>query len=224
LAFAAKITYKILTPGYVGKTVDCIANSFAHDPFSLASNLEPRDWAVMSGMFVERAAVKDLSIIAINEETNMVEGIMLNEDWKERKPEQYYQLGEKWRPVRAVFAKVHTMYKSEHPKYIEKNSILHPLYFSCVRPSSRRLGVMKKLWKKSLTLASDYHFETMVASSSSTSGSNVCRSLGFREISSVPYKSFMYEGKNIFYTLPDIDSEFEKLSVFERPIATNLVF
>ena len=61
---APKISFKILTPGYVGKTVDCIANSFAGDPFSIACNLEPRDWAAMSGMFVERAAVKDLSIIA----------------------------------------------------------------------------------------------------------------------------------------------------------------
>ena len=61
---AAKIAYRVLTPSYVGKAVDCIAASFANDPFSHVSGLQPADWAAMSGMFVERAATKDISLVA----------------------------------------------------------------------------------------------------------------------------------------------------------------
>ena len=61
---ARNISYRVLTPSYVGKAVDCIAASFAEDPFSRVCGLQPSDWAAMSGMFVERAATKDISLIA----------------------------------------------------------------------------------------------------------------------------------------------------------------
>eukprot|EP00339_Tiarina_fusa_P007669 CAMPEP_0117045912 /NCGR_PEP_ID=MMETSP0472-20121206/31761_1 /TAXON_ID=693140 ORGANISM="Tiarina fusus, Strain LIS" /NCGR_SAMPLE_ID=MMETSP0472 /ASSEMBLY_ACC=CAM_ASM_000603 /LENGTH=80 /DNA_ID=CAMNT_0004758093 /DNA_START=1 /DNA_END=240 /DNA_ORIENTATION=+ len=79
--FPKNIALRVLTPSYVGKAVDCIANSFADDPFSKVSGLQPADWAAMSGMFVERAATKDLSVIAVNSDNGNVEGVMLNEDW-----------------------------------------------------------------------------------------------------------------------------------------------
>lgn len=104
---ASSISYRLLSPAFVGRTVDCIAASFAEDPFSKVSGLEPKDWAAMSSMFVERAAEKDFSVIAVNSSSGEVEGIMLNEDWKERKPDEYSKLSTKWRPIRAIFNKVH---------------------------------------------------------------------------------------------------------------------
>lgn len=47
-----------------------------------------------------------------------------------------------------------------------------------------RGGIMSELWKQSILLASDYHFDTMVASASSEAGNKVCISLGFREVCS----------------------------------------
>lgn len=60
----ANIALRVLTPAYVGRAVDCIAASFSEDPFSKVAGLKPADWAAMSGMFVERAATNDLSVVA----------------------------------------------------------------------------------------------------------------------------------------------------------------
>ena len=43
----------------------------------------------------------------VNEETDRVEGVILNEDWKEKKPEEYSKLSKKWGPIRAIFNKLH---------------------------------------------------------------------------------------------------------------------
>mmetsp|Transcript_115061 Transcript_115061/g.171980 ORF Transcript_115061/g.171980 Transcript_115061/m.171980 type:complete len:224 (-) Transcript_115061:33-704(-) len=221
--FPKNIALRVLTPSYVGKAVDCIANSFADDPFSKVSGLQPADWAAMSGMFVERAATKDLSVIAVNSDNGNVEGVMLNEDWKEKKPEEYSQLSEKWRPIRAIFNKLHISYKARHSRYIQPHEILHPLYFSCIRPELRRKGLIGQLFNKSLEIASDYHFDTVVCESSTTSTALACGQLGFREIAQVEYRTFLYKGETVFYPLPGINPEYQKLTVLERPIQSNLV-
>ena len=60
-------------------------------------------------MFVQRAAQKDipLSVVAYNEELDRVEGVIINEDWKESPPPPYRELHD-WRPVRAIFSELHT--------------------------------------------------------------------------------------------------------------------
>lgn len=50
----------------------------------------------MCGMFIERAAAKDRSVVAVNSETNGVEGCIINEDWKEDVPEEYRRLDAAW--------------------------------------------------------------------------------------------------------------------------------
>lgn len=58
------VVFKQLTPAYVGSAVDCVAASFLDDPFTKVAKLEPSDWAYISSMFIQRAATKDLSIVA----------------------------------------------------------------------------------------------------------------------------------------------------------------
>lgn len=43
----------------------------------------------------------------VNKMTDRVEGLVVNEDWKEPTPEEYSVLSNKWRPVRAIFNKLH---------------------------------------------------------------------------------------------------------------------
>jgi hypothetical protein len=53
-------------------------------------------YADMCGMFVERAATKDRSVVAINNETQEVEGCIINEDWKDEVPDEYRRLPAAW--------------------------------------------------------------------------------------------------------------------------------
>merc|ERR1712137_93987 len=220
---AANIAFRRLTPAYVGRAVDCIAASFADDPFSKVSGLQPSDWAAMSGMFVERAALKDLSLVAINSQTERVEGVMLNEDWKEKKPEEYAKLSSKWSPIRAIFNKLHIVYKANIPRYIQHHSILHPLYFSCVRPELRRQGIIGKLFTHSLEIASDFHFETVACEASTRSTASACEKLGFKQVAQVEYRTFLFEGQTVFYPLPGMSSDYDSLMILERPISSGLV-
>lgn len=50
----------------------------------------------MCSMFVERAATKDRSVVAINNTSGLVEGCIINEDWKEDVPEEYRLLPAAW--------------------------------------------------------------------------------------------------------------------------------
>jgi len=218
----AKISFKILSPSLISKAVDCIGVSFANsnDPFSRALNLNQTHWAVMSQMFVHRAADKDLSFVAFNDETGEVEGVIINEDWKEKQPDAYRELLD-WAPVRAMFNELRTRFKAAHPQ-IEHGKVLHPLYFTCVRPEARNQGIVSQLWQKSVELAQMRNYEKMVAEASSPMTQQILTnsSLGFREVASVPFGDFKFQGKNVFKGITK--DGFEKLAIYERPIVSNL--
>ena len=182
------VIFKKLSPAYVGSAVDCVAASFLDDPFTKVAKLEPSDWAYISSMFIQRAATKDLSIVAVNKMTDRVEGVVVNEDWKEPTPEEYSVLSNKWRPVRAIFNKLHNEFKAQHPRQISKGVILHSLYFSCVRPEYRRAGIIGNLFTESLLLASDYHFDTVACEAASPAAWGTCEKFGFTEVNiSLPF-------------------------------------
>lgn len=217
----AKMSLQVLTPSLVGRAVDCIGVSFAssNDPFTKSLGLTQTQWGILSHMFVQRAAHKGLSFTAVNQETGMVEAIIVNEDWKEKQPEYYNKL-EDWAPVRAIFHELHTRFKASHPR-IEQGRVLHSLYFTCVRPQYRNQGIVTSLWEQSVELARARNFELMVAEGSAPATENVLwKKLGFKEASKVSFSEFMFEGKKVFEDLPK--QGFPKLAIYERSITSNL--
>jgi len=215
----SSIVYKTLTAELTSKAVDCVAASFAHpshDPFSKVFKLSPTQWGILSQMFVQRAAKKDLSFVAMEGDT--VQGVIINEDWKELPPPFYKEL-EDWRPVRAMFNELHTRFKANHNR-IEHGKVLHALYFTCVRPEVRRRGIVVNLWQKSVALAQERNFQTMVSEASTPTTERVLTKLGFKEIASVPFKEFLFEGSKPYSQLEK--EGFSKLGVYERSITSDL--
>eukprot|EP01111_Echinosteliopsis_oligospora_P019747 TRINITY_DN969_c0_g1_i1.p1 TRINITY_DN969_c0_g1~~TRINITY_DN969_c0_g1_i1.p1 ORF type:complete len:239 (+),score=69.26 TRINITY_DN969_c0_g1_i1:29-745(+) len=222
----ANIAYRILTPGMVGKVTEAISHSFggekARDPFALSLHLSPSDWRDMTGMFVERAAKQDKSVVAVDTNTGEVLGCIINEDWKETLPQAYRSLPSVWNPVRAIFHELHTRYKSHRRNRILPGQVFHPLYFTCVVPEVRRQGVVTGLWHASVDVARENNYQSMVCETSSTVSERVCESLGFKLTSSVAFNDWMFEGENKFAELPAISNHFQRLSIWERPIPSDL--
>eukprot|EP01119_Soliformovum_irregulare_P005390 TRINITY_DN17157_c0_g1_i1.p1 TRINITY_DN17157_c0_g1~~TRINITY_DN17157_c0_g1_i1.p1 ORF type:complete len:223 (+),score=47.82 TRINITY_DN17157_c0_g1_i1:80-748(+) len=215
------VSYHKLTPAHVPKAIKCIGHSFAtrNDPFTKALNLRAEQWEDMSGMFVKRAAQKDLSFVAINDTTGEIEGVQINEDWKELPPPDYKNLKD-WKPVRAMFNELHTRYKAKST-YIEPGRIIHGLYFTCVRPESRKRGIVSTLWEKSTEVAQERNYAHMVAEGSNeVTGHLLGSKLGFKEIASVDFSSFLFEGKHPFDNLGS--DGFRRLTIYQRPITSNL--
>jgi len=215
-----KVSYQTLTPKMVPKAVDCIAVSFANksDPFTKALGLTQAQWGVMAQMFVQRAADKDLSFVAVNENDGQIVGVTINEDWKEKQPDVYRSLVD-WAPVRAIFNELHTRYKAQQA-FITHGKVLHPLYFTCVRPEARRLGIVSKLWEQSVELARSRNYEQMVAEASNPSSESVFQKLGFTESSFVKFADFKFQGETPFAGMEK--DGFTKLTMYQRPIPSNL--
>ncbi|PRP81384.1 hypothetical protein PROFUN_11071 [Planoprotostelium fungivorum] len=200
--------------------VECISRSFSksNDPFTRALKLTPTQWGVMSQMFVQRAAHQDMSLIAYDPDVDEVKGVIINEDWKETPPSDYHQLMD-WRPVRAMFNDLHIRFKATQPR-IEAGRLFHPLYFTCVRPETRNSGIATELWLRSLDIARERNYTDIVCEASAASSVSLCKKLGFREVAGIDYQNFMFDGKFVF---ADLDKkEFDKMTLFQRPITSDL--
>lgn len=220
-----QLTYKRLTPQYKDAALACIAESFtdktSQEPFSWVMNLKQHHWKTMAGIFVERAASQNLSLIAVNKEDDSVHAVMLNEDWKEPPPMAFKGMASEWRPVRAAFNEVHTRFKSSQT-FIEPGQLLHTLYFSCVRPELRGQGVMTNLFNHSIKVAQDNNFCEMCADTSSESVAKVAAALGFDVVSTLSYKDWMFDGVHVFEELPQHKEGWFELATHKRKVPSDM--
>lgn len=218
------IKIQLLTPKFVSQTVDCISETFSKskDPFTIGFHFSALNWGIMSQTFVQRAAEKDLSFIAFNEDEEKVVGVILNEDWKEKPPQMYHQLSD-WRAVRSIFYDLHHKFKEIQPR-IDHGKVLHPLYFTCVRPEVRRQGVVSQLWEKSVELGRSRNYEMMVAEGGTAAVDRLLREkLGFREITNVKFEDFKVDDE---FPLRSLMKEpglgFDRLAIYLRSLTSNL--
>jgi len=165
---------------------------------------------------------KDRSVVALNAVTSEVEGCIINEDWKEEVPDLYRQLPSAWNPVRAIFHELRTRYKSRRRQKILPGQVFHPLYFTCVVPEARRHGIASGLWLASVDIARAHNYQSIVAETSSHVSERVCESLGFQMKASVAYNDWMFQGESLFAELPATSNNFHSLSIWERPIPSDL--
>jgi len=187
----------------------------------------PHDWAQMAGGFIERAAhhKTPLSVIAFNKASGEVDGVMVNEDWLEPPPEAYMALGPEWKPTRGIFRELHTRYNAQSAAPKVEGSAIHTLYFTCVRPAARNLGVMKGLWKSTIEAARDYNFSTILAEAGSEHVRQVLQEhLGFEEMANVDYAEFGKAMKRPeFAELVSANPlEYSRLSLMRRRVPSDL--
>ena len=73
-------------------------------------------------------------------------------------------------------------FKATYPHAILPGQIVHTLYFGCVVPELRKKGVFTELWRQSVNLAQDYHYQHMACEVAAGPSAKVCESLGFQEV------------------------------------------
>jgi len=125
-----------------------------------------------------------------------------------------------WRPVRAIFKELHIRYLAQRLSF-KNGDVIHPLYFTCVRPESRRQGI-KFVWRRTIDIAREFNYHFMVAEASTDISRLVCTRLGFEEKAAIKYDEWMFEGQKVFNDLPTKKKDFDKIAIFERKITSDL--
>ena len=99
----AQLVTRRLSPAYASRALDLITETFTHpqagEPLSSVMGLRKRSWREMAGLFVERASQEKLSFVVVNDRTDELQGVMINEDWKQPPPNEFRALGDEWRPA-----------------------------------------------------------------------------------------------------------------------------
>jgi len=225
MAAAAGLVTKRLTPKYTAQALDLIVSSFSHptakEPLSQVMNLKQRSWRAMAGLFVERCSTDKLSFVVVHDKTDEVQGVMLNEDWKQPPPAEFRQLGEEWKPAQAMFAAANNSFKNSQG-HIASGQMLHCLYFSCVSPEMRRLGLMTDMWQESVDVAQRYNYSEMMAHCSTDRSARLAEKLGFEKATAIKYTDFEYAGEKYFSELPQVDDKFRELACFKRKVPSDM--
>lgn len=129
--------------------------------------------------------------------------------------------------MRAIFKTLHTQFHEGKEAPREPGDTLHCVYFTCVRPDARGIGLMKGLWSETINAARNHGFRSIVAEASTETVRQVLNTqLGFQEATAVPYGgegAFKYDGAPAFAPLVDTDRvEYSRLSLLKRRVPSDL--
>lgn len=182
--------------------------------------------------FIERAANASLSVVALNELTGRVDGVMVNEDWITPRPTAYRdRLSPEWWPIRSAFSELHQRFVDARLNPIERGEMIRCMYFSCVHTRARGQGVMRGLWRQSVDAAREHGFRHITAQASTETVRSVLHEqLGFKEVTSIRYSTWEYDHElqnhQKSLVLGELSkknpTEWNRLSISMRTVPSNL--
>lgn len=189
------ITYEILQEKDLEETVVLLSNLFScGEPITKCLEITPKELHYCAELYCKKAVREGLSIIAKDKDTNNVISFLISEDFDSEKPEGIEKIDIKILPGMAL---LDTLEKDMKSNKKEDEHRFHLFLGGTVEKYQNR-NIMTILFEESMKLAKIKHFTSIVAEPSGFATQHMLSKLGFKIRNIVEYKTFLYEGKNVF--------------------------
>lgn len=191
------IVYKILQEKDIEQTIICLSEVFSGgEPMVKTLEITKEEFYPFAEIYCKKAIKEGLSVIATEKETCKVIGFVISEDFASEQPEGIESINEKFQPIMVLLDTLDEQYKKTHT--VKKGQILH-LFMGGVNENYKRNKVGITLTEENLKLAKTKQFSGAVAEATGLVSQHILRDkLGFEEMFSIEYKSFNYNGVNVF--------------------------
>ncbi len=189
--------FEILQENDIEQTIICVIETFSRgEPMAKSLGITSNEYHFFAEIVCKKAVKDGLSIVAKDKATGKVIGFCISEDLISEPPEGIEKVNAKFHPILALLTSLDEKYITSHK--VEKGQIFH-LYMAGVSESYKNRNIATMLLAESLKLAKLKNFSGAIAEATGLVSQHIIRDkLGFEEKDVIKYKSFLYEGKNIF--------------------------
>ncbi|MGL4883590.1 MAG: GNAT family N-acetyltransferase, partial [Waterburya sp.] len=195
------IGYKIFDISELEDMALVIGESFAtSEPMAMSQGISVSEMTNLVKQFGNRANRESLTIIAVDRETKQLIGVLLANDWGARMTEEMTLASQKFNPILAILDELDTQYKQE--KKIKVNEYLH-LEFLAISKQYRGKSIAHNLVENCLENAINKGYKTAVSTVTNPTSDHIHKKSGFQNCFEIPYKTFMYENRKVFASIPN---------------------
>jgi len=198
------ITYELLQEKDLQGTIDCLIEIFITDEqLTKELGFTTEEFYPLAEIVCVKAVEDKLSLIPKDVKTGEVIGFTIAQDLfgNEGLLHSINEKVVKFKPAIDLVEKLETEYLKNKPK-VEKGQILY-VFMSGVRPNYRGGKVARIGFEKNVEAAKRKNYQYAMTECTSRTSQITAKRLGFKEIVSIDYKDFLYEGKPVFQGLAE---------------------
>jgi ribosomal protein S18 acetylase RimI-like enzyme len=192
------IAYIILQEQDLAQTIECLVKVFPGDnPLLKAVGMMNYEYYPIAKIICELAVSYGLSYIAKDQNNCQIIGFLLCQDFmtKDNEMKSLKKISEKVAPIRALIDRMDQQYRENHN--FARGEIIYLLMLG-VSQEYRRQGIAINLINKSINMAVSKGFKRAISQPVHTISQQIFLQLGFKEILSVNYKNYIFEGLKPF--------------------------
>lgn len=178
--------------------VDCVLDTFTNgEPMVNTLKITNDEFKYFAEIYINKAIKDQLSVVA--KDGNKVIGAVVSEDLLTEPPTGIEKVSENMIPIFEILTKLDEYYIEQ--KKPEKGQVLH-MFMGSVYKKYAGNNIVSKLVKLTENIAREKHFKQIVVEATGDISRHIFdRNEKFVEVSKIDYKTFEFNGKNIFYDI-----------------------
>lgn len=189
------IKYEIFQEKDLEETVTLLSNVFSSgEPVTKSLEITPKEFHYFAEIYCKKAVREGLSIIAKDKDNNNVIGFLISEDLDTEPPEGIEKIDKKILPLMALVDALEIDIKTNKK---EGEHRFHKFLGGTDKKYENR-HILTILNEESVKLARNNNFTSVVAEPSGFATQHLFNKWGFEIRKMIDYKTFLYEGKNVF--------------------------
>ncbi len=198
------IIYELLQEKDLQGTINCLVDIFTTDEqLTRELGFTTEEFDPLAEIICVKAVEDQLSQIARDVQTGEVVGFTIAQDLFGN-DEFLHLINEKvvkFKPAIDLVEKLEAEYLKNKPQ-VTKGQILY-VFMSGVRPRYRGGKMARIGFEKNVTAAKEKNYQLAMTECTSRTSQVAAMRLGFKEIVSIDYKDYLYEGKPVFQGLAE---------------------
>jgi hypothetical protein len=198
------IRYSILKEKDFEGAAECISSTFSKgEPMTKALGIKKADFDYFAEVFIKKAVKDELSVVAKNSDGKVI-GCIVCEDFITDLPDGIEGISSSFDPIISMLGELDEKYKVENN--ITNGQLLH-MFMGGVYKEYAGLGVAAGMTQFIEGYTKSKNFKGAIGEVTGPISQHVyINQLGYKEVSSISYKSFQFEGKYIFSDITDCES------------------
>lgn len=198
LAGKKEIIFEMLAIKDLEETIACIVDVFPRaEPMTKAMEITSDEFYPFAEIYCKKAVREGLSLVARDKATGNVIGFLISENLASEPPNGIETINEKLLPIIKLLDGLDENYKEEALELNERNILR--LFMVGVSKHYEGLNLATTLIEKNLKLAAQKSYSRAIGEATNSVTQHILRDkLGFDEKFSIKYKSYTYNGKQVF--------------------------
>jgi hypothetical protein len=200
------ISYQVLTEENLKSAIECISNTFYFgEPMTKALNITLEEFKYFASIVLRKAVLDKLSVVALDNITGKVVGVLIAEDFMTEPPEGIETISPKFLPIFELLGNLDTRYKEKYP--VHPGELYHIFMVGVYK---KYAGLSLPLTRTAEIIARSKGYVAAIGEATNPISYKIyTKRLGFKDVEGVKpitYAKFEYSGKQVFANISECAS------------------